>query len=179
MTVMNELSKEYGTAIFALACEENAKKEYARALEDVRKVFEEQPEYLHLISSPSIPLSERLTAIETAFATKVPENVLSYLQLMCQKGRIMLFLESIEHFNELFDASEQITTAKVTSAIPLTDEEKRKLSEKLERIYKKSIILDCFIDEAMLGGLIVEIDGNILDGSLRQRLREVKEVMNK
>lgn len=176
---MNEISKEYGTAIFALACEEGAKKEYARALEDVKSVFVEQPEYLQLISSPSIPLSERLTAIETAFATKVPEHVLSYLELMCQKGRIALFLESVEHFNELFDASDQIATAKVTSAIPLTDEEKQRLCKKLEQLYKKSINLECFIDEAVLGGLIVEIDGNIIDGSLRQRLREVKEVINK
>lgn len=176
---MNEISKEYGTALFALACEENAKHEYASALDLITGIFSEQPDYKVFLASPSIPLSERLEAIETAFATLVPEHLISYLQLLCEKGRINCFLESAEQYHALLDASEHIASVKVTSAIELTDAEKQKLSEKLETVYKSRVDVEYFIDANLLGGLIVEVDGKILDGSLRQRLREVKEVMNK
>lgn len=178
MTAMNEISKEYGTALFALACEENAKHEYASALSAVKALLDESPEYAELISSPGIPLSERLAVIEQAFSEAVPAHVLSYLQLMCEKGRFSCFDESVEQYNALLNASEQISTAKITSAIELTSAEKEKLVSKLEARYHCCISAEYYIDKAMLGGLIVELDGKILDGSLRQRLREVKEVMN-
>lgn len=178
MTAMNEISKEYGTALFALACEENAKHEYASALRTVKELLDESPEYKELISSPAIPLSDRLAVIEQAFSKTVPEHVLSYLQLICEKGRFSCFNESVEQYNALLDASEQISAAKITSAIELTNEEKEKLVSKLESRYHCRISAEYYIDNAMLGGLIVELDGKILDGSLCQRLREVKEVMN-
>lgn len=178
MTAMNEISKEYGTALFALACEENAKHEYASALSAVKALLDDSPEYAELISSPGIPLSERLAVIEQAFSEAVPAHVLSYLQLMCEKGRFSYFDESVEQYNALLNASEQISTAKITSAIELTSAEKEKLVSKLEARYHCCISAEYYIDKAMLGGLIVELDGKILDGSLRQRLREVKEVMN-
>lgn len=178
MTIMNEISKEYGTALFALACEENAKHEYAKALSTVKSLLDETPEYAELLSSPGIPLSERLAVIEKAFAESIPSHVVSYLQLMCETGRFFCFEESVEQYNALLDASEQISTAKITSAVELTDEEKQKLVSKLEARYHCRISAEYYIDKALLGGLIVELDGKILDGSLRQRLREVKEVMN-
>ena len=60
----------------------------------------------------------------------------------------------------------------------LTDEEKQKLIKKLESMEKGSVRAEYFVDGSILGGLIVEIDGKIMDGSLRHRLHDVKEVMN-
>lgn len=175
---MTEISKEYGTALFMLACEENAKKEYAEALEKLKTAFLENPDYEMLLASPGIPLEERLSVIQTAFGGAVPEHVLSYLQLLCEKGRICCFMESIEEYKRLLDASEHISDVKVTSAVELTDDEKQKLTNKLKVIYKGEVNAEYFIDETLLGGLIVESEGKVMDGSLRHRLREVKEVMS-
>ena len=178
MTAMNEIGEEYGAALFLLACEENAQNKYSDALAKVKKAFSENPEYMEFLTSPSIPISERLTAIEAVFGSTVPERVLSYLQLMCEKGRIAWFYQSAEEYEALLSASEHISAAKITSVVELTDAQKRKLIAKLETLYKGKIRAEYYIDESLLGGLIVEVDGNIMDGSLRHRLREVKEVMN-
>ncbi len=178
MKAMTDIAKEYGTALFMLACELDKKNEYANALELLEKAFAQNPEYLIFLASPSIPLSERILAIETAFAEKIPEHLLSYLELLCEKGRISCFSESANEYKALLDASERISNATVTSAVELTADEKQKLKAKLEKINNGVVNIDYLIDETLLGGLIVEIDGKILDGSLRHRLREVKEVMN-
>ena len=176
---MAEISKEYGTALFMLACEKNETRSYADALKTVSGVFQETPEYLLFLASPSISLSERLNAIGEAFDGKVPEDVVSYLKLLCEKGRISCVLESVEEYNRLLSASEQVARAKVTSVVPLTDIEKAKLIEKLKAICKCDVTAEYLIDESLLGGMIVELDGKILDGSLRSRLRDVKEVISK
>ncbi len=176
---MTDIGKEYGAALFMLACELGEKKSYAEALEKVKKVFSEHEEYPLFIASPSVPISERLLAIESAFSELVPEHVLSYLLLLCEKGRMECFDESVKEYNALLDASERISNAKVTSAVELTEKEKEKLKNKLESIYKGEVHIEYFTDGALLGGLVVEVDGKIMDGSLRHRLREVKDVMNK
>ena len=176
---MTDIAKEYGTALFMVACETEEKKRYADALEGIKKTLESYPEYTELIASPGIPLTERLDVIDRTFSQSVPEHVLSYLKLLCEKGRISCLKESIDEYKALLDESERISKVKVTSATPLTDEEKRKLVSKLEQKEKRKVSAEYFVDSALLGGLIVEVDGKIMDGSVRQRLHDVKEVISR
>lgn len=175
---MAEIGKEYGTALFMLACEENEKRSYAEALENVKDTFVRYPQYPELLSSPSIPLNERLGLIDEAFTGRLPEHVLSYLKLLCEKGRIPCFMESVDEYKALLDASEHIASARITSAVELTEAEKQKLICKLEATEKCKVEAEYFVDATLLGGLIVEMDGRIMDGSLRHRLQDIKEVMN-
>ena len=175
---MTELSKEYGTALFMLAYERNEQKSYAEVLEKIKNTFLANPQYVELLSSPSISLKDRLQMINDAFSSTAPEYILSYLKLLCEKGRMGYFIESVDAYKELLDASERISSAKITSAVALSDTEKDKLIERLERAGKGKIKAEYFVDEALLGGVIVEINGEIMDGSLRHRLQDIKEVMN-
>lgn len=175
---MMEISKEYASALFMLACEKEKQSEYKEALITLKEAFLKEPEYLLFLASPSIPLSERQDAMKNAFSGRVPEDVLSYLLLMCKKGRMDCFLDSVDEFCVLFDASEKQINAKVTSAVELSNEEKEKLLEKLQKMSKTNVNIEYVLDPAILGGVIVEMDGKVLDGSLKSRLRDIKDVMN-
>lgn len=175
---MNELGKEYGTALYMLACEENKVSDFSIALSKVKQVFDDEPDYIEFISSPAISLNDRLSAIDEAFSAVLPETVVSFLQLMCEKGRLSVFSGAVEEFNALYSYSQRIVKVKVTSAIELSDDEKKRLKDKLETVYKFNVETEFFVDESILGGIIVDFDGKILDGSVRQRLREVKDVIS-
>ena len=162
-----------------LACETGEKENYSEALKRVEKLFLESPEYPIFLSSPSIPMSERLSAIDCAFGGKIPEHVVSFLMLLCEKGRMECFCEAAKEYSALLDASKRVLNARVTSAAELTEAEKEKLKNKLETIHKGEVRIEYLIDTALIGGLVVEVDGKIMDGSLRQRLREVKDVINR
>ena len=175
---MTEISKEYGTALFMLASENGKQREYDEALSLISAVFAENPEYSDFLASPGVSLEERLSAIDTAFAS-LPEDVLSYLKLLCERGRIGGLNESIKEYKQLLAASEHVSTAYVTSAVELTDEEIAALKNKLEAICRSTVSMEFSIDPSLLGGLIVEVDGRILDGSLRHHLNEVKDVISR
>ena len=53
------------------------------------------------------------------------------------------------------------------------------LKDKLEKRLGRTIRLECAIDPSLLGGLLVQVDGRVIDGSLKHRLHEIKEVMNR
>ena len=175
---MTEHGKEYAAALFMLACENNLKKEYAEGLETVEQIFREEPLYIKFLSSPGIPMEERLSAIKQAFGAYVPADVLSFLQLMCEKGRITEFFEAFQAYQQLFAESERVLHATIPSAVELTKAEKEKLQSKLEAVNKSSIHMNYVIDASLMGGMIVEIDGKVLDGSLRSRLHDIKEVIS-
>ena len=137
---MTETGKEYGTALFMLACEEQQQKTYAEALQTVKAVFLVNPLYLDLLASPHIPLQDRLDRIGMAFAEAVPTHVLSYLKLLCEKGRISFLMESIEAYQALLDASEHISQVKVTSAVALTEAERQKLAKSLLHLFRLKLM---------------------------------------
>lgn len=175
---MAQMSKEYGEAIYMLAAECQAAEEYGAALDTVLSVFNDNPEYMDFLASPSIPKAERIEALEKAFGNGLPEHIVSFVSLLCERGRIREFGDCVKGYRELLDASKHIGTAKVTSATELTAAEKEKLQKKLEKISGQTVIPEYCIDESLLGGVIIEMDGRVMDGSVRRRLYEVKEVIS-
>lgn len=175
---MTEISKEYACALFMLAAEENLEKEISEALRSISGILKETPEYLDLLASPNIPLSERLQAVDEAFSNNMPEYAVSFLKLLCERGHIRLFHKCVSEYEELYHAADGISTAKVISAAPMSKNEKAALKEKLEAYTGHAVIMEYSVNKALLGGVIVRIDGKILDGSLRRRLHDIKEVMH-
>lgn len=176
---MAQVTNEYAQALFELAAESGMTEEVSSALESVSAVMRENPEYLDFLSSPNISKSERIAAIEQAFGGKTPEYVVSFLSLMCERERIRSLEECITEYRQLCDAANKISTAEVRSAVELSDGQKAALVEKLEKICGNRVVLDCKTDKTLIGGMVVELDGRIIDGSLKHKLRELKEVMHK
>ncbi len=175
---MTDTSKEFASALFELAMETHAEEATLEALKDVRAIFDAQPEALALLASPAIPKKERLAVLEKALGDSVPDTVMGFLQVLCSHGQIRNLNGCIHAYEELYNASRKLSTAYVTSAVPLDDEQKSKLKQQLEKRLGRIIRLECRNDASLLGGLIVEVDGKVIDGSLRHRLHEIKEVMN-
>ena len=175
---MNEIGKVYGAALFMLAIEEDRATEYGDALQEIQTVFSENPDCLRLLASPGVSLRDRIAVMDAALAETVPHHVLSFLKLLCEKGRIPCFEDAYGEYMALLDASSRVIHAKITSAVVLTDAEKAKLIRKLEDTHKGKVQAEYLVLPELLGGVIVEINGKILDGSLRHRLREMKDVMN-
>ncbi|MBE7021909.1 MAG: ATP synthase F1 subunit delta [Ruminococcaceae bacterium] len=172
------MNKEYGTALFSLALEGGLEREYAEALEKVEAVFSENPDYFDFLASPGIPMSERLEAIRQAFSPVAPEHIVSFLQLLCESNRIGGLFASIDAYKKLFDAWGQVSKARIVSAVSLTQSEKDMLIKKLEGICGHAVEPEYTVEPSLLGGLLIEMDGKVMDGSLRHRLRDIKDVMH-
>lgn len=94
-----------------------------------------------------------------------------------QNRRIDQFESFREEYDRLLRESEKSSIAQVTSAVPLTDAQKKKLSDKLETVTGRSVTLVCNVDRSIIGGITVKFDDTLLDGSLKRRLHDVKSVM--
>lgn len=173
---MKETIREYAQALFMIAMEQKKVDEYSDILKQIRLLFEENKEYAEFLSSPALPLSERLSAIDEAFGS-YPEEIASFLKLLCENGHIKEIIECVKEFIFMENALEKSIPADVYSSVPLTDEQKEKLVKKLENKLGKTVLATFTEDKSLIGGIKIVMEDEVLDGSLEKRLKDLKEVI--
>lgn len=178
MTAMTQTNKEYATALFSLATESNAVDEYEKSLLEIGNIFKENPDYIRVLESPAIPLSERIAFIDKAFESTYTEYLVSFIKVLCENGHITEICNCIEEFCDLVRIYKNRTIATVYYVEPLTDEQKSALLDKLQKISGKVIEPEFIKDESLIGGIKVQIDDKIFDGSIKNRLHKAKGVIS-
>ncbi|MBQ5440334.1 MAG: F0F1 ATP synthase subunit delta, partial [Clostridia bacterium] len=98
---MTDTAKEYAAALYMLAAEEELTKTVSDGLKIVSAAMRETPEYLDFLSSPNIPVRERLSAVDKAFSGTVHEYVLSFLKLLCEKNHARLLHKCIADYEDM------------------------------------------------------------------------------
>lgn len=174
---MTQTDREYAEALFMLATEDSDPQKYLDELTEVRNLTQENPDYIEFLASPAIPLQERLTAIDQAFEGRLSEYTVSFLKLLCENGRIRDLYGCIDEYERLTRELSNRAVANVVSAIALSDEQKKKICQKLETLTGKGIDATYTVDESLIGGMKIEIEGKTYDGSIKRRLSDVKDVI--
>ncbi len=175
---MTQTGREYSQALFSLAIEENMKTEISDSLTFMKEVFCENPDFARLLSSPAVSLNERLSIIDTAFSNQ-NEYAVSLLKLLSEKRLVDIFDECTDGYNEMVRESGSISSATVTSAVELTPAQREALLKKLENITGHTVIMEEKTDPSLIGGIIIETDGKVIDASLRQSLSDIKDVIRR
>lgn len=171
-------SKEYAEALYLLGKEQQ---NLQKLLEDVcllENVIKENPEYLDFLSSPAVPQHERQKALEEAVGT-LDETIVSFLKLLLENGRIKQLLEIINEFKRFYNEGILKSNATITSAILLSESDKNAILKKLENVLKREIEPTFCVDKSILGGLKIEVDGKVYDGSIKHTLNDVKDVITR
>ena len=175
---MIQTEREYAVALFTIAVEENAVDEYLDCLISIKQLFEESPDYIEFLNSPAIALSERKNSIDEAFEGRIPEYLVSFLKVLCENDKVRTVIGCIDEFFKPAMEFKGSTFANVYSAVALSDSQKEAVCKKLEKLTDKKVEPIFIIDESLIGGLKIEVDGKTFDGSIKHRLGEIKDVMN-
>ena len=176
---MTDTSKSYAEALFSLAQESNTLEETLAALKMLRDGILDTPGAMELFASPSIAKDERCEVLDKAFGDVQPEHVMGLVHVLIRHGHIRALDDCLKAYAQLYDSARKLSTAYVTSAVELPQTVRDELVEKLSRKLGRTIRIECAVDPTLLGGMVVRVDGKIIDGSMRKRLHEIKEVMNR
>ena len=170
---------DYAVALFILASENGKLDEFAKELGIIKDVFKENPDYALLLGSPNIPKKERMSVIDTAFKDKLSEYAVNFIKVLCEHGKIGLLDDTVKEFLSLKKAAENSVAAYVYTAVPLDEKQTETLKVKLEKQLSCQIIIKSVIDENIIGGIKIELDGKVIDGSIKRQLHDIKEVISK
>lgn len=174
---MTKPVREYTSALFSLATENNAEKEILNSFSVIEEVLSEFPRYFLLISSPNIPVSERENLISESFSGKCHILAVIFLKLLCRNERFDILPQCIKEYKKLYSKHISLSAPKIISAVPLSDAEKKELIKTLCELTQCEVRPEYKTDKSILGGIIIRIDDRVFDGSLIHRLQNIKEVM--
>lgn len=174
---MTELSKEYGEGLYALAAEEQLSQELLAQMEMLAHSFREEPAFLHLLSNMSLSKEERLGILENTFRGQIHPYVLNFLKILCERGAMMEFAACAKAYRALYNQEHHVLEAKVTTGAKMTDDQRARLIEKLQKMTGKEIQLSELVDEKVIGGVLLEMDGKRYDNTVRHRLSQIHQAM--
>ena len=175
---MTQTVQNYADALYELAVDEGLTQRLLDGLEKVRGLFGGNPDYVRLLSAPNVPKAERLAALDAAFGGRVHTYLLSFLKLLCERGRLRELDNCALRFRRRYNADRGILEAVAVTAVPLRPALAKKLTDRLVGLTGKQVSLQNRVDPAVLGGIRLEYDGQALDGTTRNRLAGIARTLS-
>ena len=174
---MTQVGSVYGEALYSLALEDKLTGSILSELEVLDQCFQTEPEYLRLLSSPSISKQERCRILDDSFRGKVHIYVLNFLKILTEKGYMRHFSDCRKAYEESFNRDNGILPVTAFTAVPLSPDQADKLTDKLSRITGKQVKLHSRIDPTVLGGVRLDYDGKRLDDTVSHRLDSIRDLL--
>lgn len=171
---MTEVAKTYGDALYDLAVEEQLSTQWMEEVAVLAKAFDENPDFIKLLSTPALRKEERLSVLDQSFGGKIHDHVLNFMKILVENGTIGHFSGCADEFRRRYNKDQNIEEVTAVTAIPLNEELFAQLKEKLEQISGKTVVLQNRVDPNILGGVRLEMDGTQLEGSVQHQLESLR-----
>jgi F-type H+-transporting ATPase subunit delta len=176
--IQASLAGRYAMALFQLARDEKKLEAVGASLGSIRTALAESDDFRELTSSPLISREAAVRAVAaTGESMGLDPLTRNFLGVLAQNRRLSQLGAIIRAFNMLWSQHRGETTAEVVSAHPLDDEQVAAIKANLRARTGREIAVDLNVDPAILGGLIVKIGSQMIDGSIRTKLNSLAQAM--
>ena len=169
------LSRRYAKALFQLARDEGQEDNIGREIEQFFTAYgssELQP----VLTNPTFGLQSRKNIL--AQVTKIQQLApltVHFLSLLLDRVRLPYLPGIVNCYRRLLNEARGRVEAKVVGASPLAPALVERLREVMRGVSGKEVILHEQNDPALIGGLVIELEGKVYDGSVRTQLEKMKQ----
>jgi F-type H+-transporting ATPase subunit delta len=169
------IARRYAQALFATARKGGTLERVETDLETIDALIRTQPNLLRIMRAPTIPRAQKKELVRRLFESQISSLTLRFLHLLIDKRREATLPEVNREFRTLSDAARNVLPAVATVATHLTAEERTGLVQMLGQRTGKTIELQEELDPDLIGGVIVRLGDNIIDGSIAGQLRRLHQ----
>jgi F-type H+-transporting ATPase subunit delta len=172
---LRSASLQYANAFADIAVAQGAAAAATKQLNDFGAVFGDSAELRNFLSSPAVTREAKHGVIEKITARMRASKILrNFLFIIVDRQRTHMLPEIIAAFQEVIRQRQGIAEAEISSAAELSAGQKTEFKKTLERLTGKRVEPKYSLDPALLGGAVVRIGDTIYDGSLRNRLNDLR-----
>ena len=174
------VSKTYGEALFELAMEENKAQDLLEEIKTVQAVLLENPDFDKLMKHPGISKQEKQQVVKAVFKGRVSDELTGFLEIIITKERYSEIQSIFTYFIDKVKEVQKIGVAYVTTAVPLTDAQKKSVcSRLLETSAYETMEMHYSVDAALIGGMVIRVNDRVVDSSIRTKLNDLtKQLLN-
>ncbi len=176
--IQASLAGRYATALFGLARDEKQIDSVSKSLESLTQGLAESADLRRVIESPLVNRIEAAKVVAALVPTLGLDPLTArFLGVLAKNGRLVELPRVIAMIRNLAAAHRGETTAQVTTAYPLNDDQRSALAAQLKTRAKRDVSIDAKVDPAILGGIIVRLGSQMIDASIRTKLYTLATAM--
>ena len=176
--IQASLAGRYATALFGLARDESQIDAVTRSLDTLEAAMTESADFKTLVTSPLIGRTEAGKAVRALTPTLGLDPITAkFLGVLADNGRLSELKAVIKAVRMLAADSRGETTAEVTSAFPLNDDQVARIKSNLKARLGRDVTIDAKVDSALLGGLVVRLGSQMIDASIKTKLNSLAMAM--
>lgn len=169
----------YGNAIYLAAKEEGMLDSLREELKEIQKLFKDNPELMELLCNPSVITVKKKKIVEKVFKGNVLDLNYNFINVLIDKRRLGDFKGIVKEFNKLVAEKEGVASGIIYSMMPIGQKRIELFEKEVESLLNKKVNLKNELDETLLGGVSIKVEGKIIDASLKSRLKGLsKDLLN-
>lgn len=173
----SELIETYARVLFDLASLTDAADAADEGLRSVVTAVRGNIDLREALADTSIPAEKKRDVLRDIFGGVVTPEALAIVTLLVDRGMSDRLGDLARTYAEIAERESGRVVAEVTTAVPLTDELRTKLIEKLSADLGRTVSLRESVDASILGGIVIRVAGRVLDGSVTSQLKDVRQVL--
>ena len=177
MAELTTLARPYAKAAFEYAIEAKQLAEWSDMLGLASQVVSDES-MQQLLTSPHFTKEDQRDAMLKVCEDKLDANGTNFIKLLAQNGRLLALPEIEVLFNFLRSEFEKTVEAQITSATELNEQQITQLKQKLAAKLGREIEVSVDVDADLLGGLIIQAEDLVIDGSVRGQLAKLSDTLN-
>lgn len=173
MIQISTIAKTYAESLF------NSDSNYTEILSGLNTVLEvvkSSDEFVQTIQNPSISIDTKFEIIDEVFSSELDNKIINFLKILVEKNRFSDFEQIVIEYSNLLDELNNVKKVDVISAIELNEEQKQKTIKKLESKLQKNIKINWTLNKDIIGGLVIKIDDDVIDNSLKNKLEKLSKI---
>lgn len=170
------LARPYAKAIFTIAQKNDRLTEWLQTLQSLAEISK-NAKIQRLLRDGSRSPESLVSVFEEIFPMPLDKEQKNLLELLALKKRLSLLPEITAAFEKLCDEANQVLPIEFISVIPLTENQKKEFSDVLSKRFGKIIHLENKINPDLIGGYWIKAGDQVIDGSIRGHLEQLKANM--
>ena len=165
----------YGQSLLDLAGEQNQAEAIGEELGQIAEIVEQQPTFAAYLADPGISHEERGKVLRDVFAGKVSPLMWNFLGVLNIKRRLKEIPAIAAAYDDLLDEKLGKIEVDVTVAQKLTPDQLEQVRQRVSAALKKDAVIHQYVDESIIGGLLLRVQDKLIDASVRSQLRSMRE----
>jgi F-type H+-transporting ATPase subunit delta len=129
------------------------------------------------MADPGIAHSERTAALERIFKGRVDPLIWNFIGVLNYKNRLGSLGAIIDAYKDLLEDKLGRIEVDLTVAQPLAEDQLATAQQKISAALGKEAVMHTYVDESIIGGVVVRVDDKLIDASVRHQLQAMKQQM--
>ena len=174
------LAIRYAKSVIDLATEKGVLEEVFNDMKFLQSICISNKDFVAVLRSPIIKEDKKNHIIEAITSGRINQLTALFIKLLGSKGRESNLPEIISSFIGQYNTIKGIHKAKLTTASDISADLKNLFITKIKSSANvENIELETFVDDKIIGGFVLEIEGKLVDSSILRDLKDVqKQFMN-